>query len=324
MEIFFEDPKIKLPTTLSAFRMHLKTSPKLANVLHFATTPTPLGQLYHALGVTSIESYVTWETVEGKKEGEWDWSRWDEQVRVLKEHDLKWVPFLILGPAYSTPDWFRESSEHYGCRCLEHGTPSKVESLWNPNSRSGSIALLRRSRAIRQERRESESVLLESRATSARRSTRYGAALDVRHSRRYHNHAGSGATDPYALRARKFVVRKIQECTESHKAWGSSYAAAARLTSPPRGTKEFRGAWRGDPLAAGAALEVDWLPRVHDRLVGTGGWRNRKHFPKTPIYLCTGGDAIPEHGSNFAEQVHGWGRARGGCANYERGVRLRG
>ena len=28
----------------------------------------------------------------------------------------------------------------------------------------------------------------------------------------------------------------------------------------------------------------------------------RKHFPKTPIYLCTGGDAIPEHGSNFAEQ----------------------
>ncbi len=100
-----------------------------------------------ALGVTSIESYVTWETVEGKKEGEWDWSRWDEQVRVLKEHGLKWVPFLILGPAYSTPDWFRESSEHYGCRCLEHGIQSKVESLWNPNlpKRIDRSALLRRS-----------------------------------------------------------------------------------------------------------------------------------------------------------------------------------
>jgi hypothetical protein len=29
----------------------------------------------------------------------------------------------------------------------------------------------------------------------------------------------------------------------------------------------------------------------------------RKYFPDTPIYLCTGGDAIPQHGSNFAEQT---------------------
>lgn len=69
--------------------------------------------IYKSLGVTSIESYVTWETVEGKGEGQWDWSRWDKQVKILQDNDLKWVPFLILGPAYSTPNWFRAGSDHF-------------------------------------------------------------------------------------------------------------------------------------------------------------------------------------------------------------------
>lgn len=32
---------------------------------------------YKSLGVTSIESYVTWETCERGGEGKWDWSEWD-------------------------------------------------------------------------------------------------------------------------------------------------------------------------------------------------------------------------------------------------------
>jgi len=41
----------------------------------------------------------------------------------------------------------------------------------------------------------------------------------------------------------------------------------------------------------------------------------RKYFPKTPIYLCTGGDAPPEHGSNFAEQCRV-------AAKHQAGVRI--
>ena len=52
---------------------------------------------------------------------------------MLKDNDLKWVPFLILGPAYSTPDWFSAGKDHYPCRCLEHGFDNQVESRWNPN-----------------------------------------------------------------------------------------------------------------------------------------------------------------------------------------------
>ena len=89
--------------------------------------------LFRSLGVTSVECYVTWETCEREAEGKWDWSRWDNQVRVLQDNGLKWVPFLILGPAYATPNWFRASKDHFPCRCLEHGTDSRIESLWNQN-----------------------------------------------------------------------------------------------------------------------------------------------------------------------------------------------
>lgn len=41
----------------------------------------------------------------------------------------------------------------------------------------------------------------------------------------------------------------------------------------------------------------------------------RKYFPNTPIYLCTGGDAIPEQGSNFAEQCKA-------AAKHKAGVRI--
>lgn len=41
----------------------------------------------------------------------------------------------------------------------------------------------------------------------------------------------------------------------------------------------------------------------------------RKYFPATRIYLCTGGDAEPRHGSNFAEQCRI-------AAKYGAGVRI--
>ena len=58
--------------------------------------------LFKALSVTSVESYVDWAGVEPERDS-WDWSRWDKQVAVLQEAGLKWVPFLIAGPAYATP-----------------------------------------------------------------------------------------------------------------------------------------------------------------------------------------------------------------------------
>ena len=64
-------------------------------------------------------------------EGHFDFAAWNQQVDILKRHGLKWVPFLIAGPAYSLPDWFRGSAEHRGAVCLEHGLSSKIQSIFD-------------------------------------------------------------------------------------------------------------------------------------------------------------------------------------------------
>ena len=69
------------------------------------------GERVRGLGFTSVELYVTWETVENQGEGVFDFSFWDKQVDVLRRHGLRWVPFLIAGPAYSLPDWYRRNDD---------------------------------------------------------------------------------------------------------------------------------------------------------------------------------------------------------------------
>ncbi len=83
--------------------------------------------VFKALSVTSVESYVRWAGVE-PEEGRWDWSKWDKQVATLKAAGLKWVPFLIAGPAYATPLWFQNGPHSHVSRCLEHDRDSKVQS----------------------------------------------------------------------------------------------------------------------------------------------------------------------------------------------------
>ena len=131
VEVYTEKPNVALVDTQTRLKKMLDALPKsdgpknisycFGNDADESTAP-----VYKALGVTCVESYVTWETCEGKGEGEWDWSRWDRQVEILGKYDLKWAPFIILGPAYSTPNWFRASKEHFPCRCLEHDTDSKI------------------------------------------------------------------------------------------------------------------------------------------------------------------------------------------------------
>jgi len=60
------------------------------------------GHEYADHGVTAFESYVKWMLLE-PREGVWDPEFYDAEVNSIRAHGLKWVPFLIGGPAYSTP-----------------------------------------------------------------------------------------------------------------------------------------------------------------------------------------------------------------------------
>ena len=57
-----------------------------------------------SFGVTSHEGYVRWNLCE-PEQGRYDWSVYDAYVDLYKQSGLKWVPFLIVGSAYSLPDW---------------------------------------------------------------------------------------------------------------------------------------------------------------------------------------------------------------------------
>jgi hypothetical protein len=265
--------------------------------------------LYKSLGAESVQSYVTWETCERGGEGMWNWSRWDTVVRVLKENDLKWVPFLILGPAYSTPDWFRAGKDHFPCRCLEHGQDSKIESLWNPELPKWIDRFIE---AFSKRYRDSaiiESVLLGIQGDFGEAIySVWGGGWTFDIPGEYHNHAGYWCEDPYALADfRNFLKQRYSSPEKLNKAWGTATQNFDQVDFPGRKDELIKFqelVQSGDPGLRRRWLDfIDWyrgaMTNWSDWWIGTA----RKYFPDTPIYLCTGGDSRPQYGSNFAEQT---------------------
>ncbi len=268
-----------------------------------------IARRYKALGITSAQSYVTWETCEKGGEGLWDWSEWDSVVTVLKANNLKWVPFLILGPAYSTPDWFRAGKDHFPCRCLEHGQDSKIESLWNPNLPKWIDRFIEAFSIRYKNSGVIESVLLGIQGDFGEAIySVFGGGWTFDIPGVYHNHPGYWCDDPYALADfRNYSKQRYVSLDKLNKAWGTNYTDYNKIDFPGRkdALAQFQNKVQsGNPEARRRWIDfIDWyrgaMTEWSDWWIGT----TRKYFPETPIYLCTGGDAQPWHGSNFAEQT---------------------
>ena len=87
------------------------------------------------LGITSMQSYVGLRQLE-PEEGKLDFSYYDGLTDGLKKHGMKWLPFLIMAPEVSVPDWWNEKNGVFA-KCLEHGEEAPVQSVWNPALRDG-------------------------------------------------------------------------------------------------------------------------------------------------------------------------------------------
>lgn len=278
--------------------------------------------LHKALGVTSLESYVTWETVEMKQKGSWDWSQWDQQVKVLQNNKLKWVPFLILGPAYSTPDWFRASREHFPAVCLEHGVQSKVESLWNPNLPPYIERFLDEFAKRYKDSGVIESVLLGIQGDFGEAIFPVsGGGWTFLVPGEYHDHAGFWCNDPYALvDFQKFTQKKYGSINSLNSVWKTSHRSFKEVILPAQNAPQIS-LLMSDARTNQPGSRRRWLDFVEWYRASMTNWSEwwikitRKYFPSTPIYLCTGGDAPPEHGSQFAEQSRI-------AAKYKAGVRI--
>lgn len=121
----------------------------------------------------------------------------------------------------------------------------------------------------------------------------------------YHSHLGYWCGDALAVADFRQVMRNLYPggIAALNQAWGSHYASfdevqpflPARAPSE-RAWQEFLGWYRG----AMTAYADFWMQTA------------REAFPDTDLYLCTGGDMAPEHGSDFSAQAKVAARYGGG------------
>ncbi len=254
-------------------------------------------RLLRALSVTSVESYVDWAGVE-PEEGQWDWSKWDRQVDTLEAAGLKWVPFLLVGMPYATPMWFQNSAKSHYYECLEHGRKSCVQSLFNPHLPHTIDRYVAEFARQYRDRGIVESLLLG--ITGIYGESIYPAGPDgggwtARLNGPYHNHMGWWAGDPLAVADfRQWLGKAYGTVAKLNAAWGTTFAEFASVsTFLPDDAANDRA--RSDMAEWYQQAMTDWAV-VWVRVV-------RRHFPDTPIYLCTGGRGTPELGADFTAQA---------------------
>jgi hypothetical protein len=252
--------------------------------------------VFRMLSVSSVESYVDWAGVEPERD-RWDWSKWDAQVAVLESSGLKWVPFLIAGPAYATPLWFQDGPESRFYRCLEHGKESRVQSLFNPALRPQVERFIAAFAARYRDRGVIESLLLG--VTGIYGESIYPAGPEggwtARLTGAYHNHAGWWAADPLAAAAFRDAMRgRYPEVAVLNRAWATAHASFDTVAP-------FLPAQASNDRAR--ADFVEWYQQAMTDWSVFWARTVRRHFPATPIYLCTGGDGDPVLGADFTAQA---------------------
>jgi len=263
-------------------------------------------------GVTSWESYVRWSALEPEP-GKWDFSVYDTEVELLQARGLKWVPFVIVGPSYATPDWFKAGPGNVCARCLEHGTDSAVQSIWNPNLPAQVDRVLAEFARHYGDKGVIESVLLGI-------SGDFGEAIfpvsGGGWTGDYHQHGGYWCGDQYARDAfRRAIAGKYHTVAALNRAWGTSLSTLAAIDYPPvgEGGRPGKGLDMGKPGDRRRWLDfIEWYRGSMNDWVTFWMRTARKHFPQSRIYLCTGGDGHPTHGSDFTFQCKAAAEIRGG------------
>jgi hypothetical protein len=257
-------------------------------------------ELLKQMGVTSIQTYIFWNKVE-KERGVMDWSEYDADVALFKKHGLKWVPFVIAGPWYVTPEFVRQNPEIVMLRCLEHGRDSAIPSLWCPRLRDYVREYLNKFAEHYLPQDVLESVNLGITGD-------YGEAIYSvigNWPGEYHSHGGFWCGDAIAVADFRRAIKDLYsgEVGALNQAWRSRHATFEDV-------KPFL---PEEAPSARARLELlrwyrDSMTQYADFWLAAA----REFFPNTEIYLCTGGDMAPEHGSDFSAQAKTAAKFRAG------------
>ncbi len=260
----------------------------------FARRPGGPAVLRHlaATGATSVETYVRWSDFEPAP-GRFDWSVFDADIDALRAAGLRWVPFFIAGPWYATPDWFRQSASSVPARCLEHGRPTGAQSIWNPQL----FPEVQRIMAAFADHYRDSGGAIESLLLGV--TGDYGEAIYTVTGNwpgDYHGHAGYWCGDPHALADfRAWLARRYGDCSALRAPWHTAPTATWDDVAPPATPAQApsRQAWLDF---------VSWYREAMTAWAGRWLREARRLLPEVEVYLCTGGDMAPAHGSDFSEQ----------------------
>lgn len=290
--------------------------------------------------LTSLQSYVYWAEVE-KRPGVVDFSTYDELVEKIREHGLKWVPFLIIGPHYATPKWFQKTNESVYAKCLEHGRKTKIQSIWNPYLPKYVDRFLRLFSEHFRDSGAIESIELGI-------SGNWGEALfpvtgGFSSPKDFHTHPGWWCGDRYAISDfQRFIKDRYKSIEKVNRVLGENFRSF-REVEYPEVMPSFLG-WFTESLENLVKLGIKTLSRkatFWDRgMIGTvrlkypplmslknphkrmhhldfvqwyvgsmTRWAEfwirtaQKYFPKTKVYLAVGGDGSALLGADFSEQA---------------------
>ena len=290
-------------------------------------------------GLTSVQSYVTWAEIE-RESGKFDFSTYDILVEKLKKHNLKWVPFFILGPNYATPKWFQESDECIYAECLEHNKESRIQSIWNPFLPKQVDRFLKILSEHYQDKGILESICLGI-------SGNWGESIypvEGGFYKDFHSHKGWWCGDKYAIQDfKKYVIRKYNSLDEINAAWRTDLSSFKLIDFPnlrysypvSREIYKFIPSFLRPSvkfiynlLKSNSKKEIkdiisqqQWLDFIEWYMASMTNWAEfwletvRKYFPDNEIYLVTGGDGNPMMGADFSAQTKM-------AAKYNAGIRV--
>ena len=258
--------------------------------------------LAKGLGFNGIESYVRWDFVEAKP-GRFDWSFYDAVVDEIRKYDLKWFPLLIVGSAYTLPQWFFDSEENVGFVCLEHNIGNPIQSIWSPYHKKHVVRFLKEFGKHYEPTGCLQGVRLGPSGNYG--ESQYPAAGNWGYrGEQMHIHIGYWANDEYAHQDFQAFLRKKYGTVDAlNRAWDKQY----------RSFDEIRTVLPYLCWSKREALDMNnWYT---DAMTDWCDWwavEARKAMPNTVIYQSAGGWGFVESGTDYSAQTKSMVKINGG------------
>ncbi len=306
-----EPPKDPIPDTPPALSF-ARHSQRVTTAGTDAATPDGLPEtlaamrnllpLAKALGFNGIESYVKWNFIE-RSPGVFDWSFYDAVVDQVEKHGMQWFPLLIVGSAYTLPEWFYESLDNRGFACLEHGKRVDIQTIFCGHQDRYVRRFLQEFGRHYGPRKALLGVRLGPSGNYG--EAQYPARGDWGYKGRpIHTHIGYWAGDACAAPAfQKWLCLKYGGIGDLNRAWGDSYESFEQV-------KPFL------PETAATLRKridfADWYMGSMSRWCELwAGWA-REAMPETVVHQSLGGWGPIEIGTDYTHHARTMARLKGG------------